>query len=76
MSMYNIDETLEQQDIEKLKNLVEQDIGFSGFELIEKVTVVEKGKETEEMYAGELNGVSFFHEVGGKNWHVRVSEFS
>lgn len=72
--MYIIDEALERQDADKLKILVEQDIGFSGFENTEVVTVVEKGKETEEMYEGETNGVSFFHEVGGKTWHVRIQE--
>ena len=71
---YELDCSLEQSDKDKLVKLIEQDLGFSGFDQIKNVIVVEKGKESIEMYDGESNGVSFFHEVGGKMWHVRVQE--
>lgn len=70
----DIDILLESPDKEKLQQLIEQDVCLSGFEAIESIIVVEKGKESLDMYANERNGVSFFHEVGSKCWHVRVRE--
>lgn len=59
----------------KLEKLIQEDIGFSGLEDVDRVFVVEKGFEDLEMYQGEKEGVSFFHTIDGTSLHIRVQKF-
>jgi hypothetical protein len=67
-------EDIPTSSVEHIRELIEQDILFSALDNITRVLVVEKGKETNDIYENEINdGVSFFHDVDGKAIHVRVS---
>lgn len=67
-------ENLSVDSVEKIRELIEQDILFSGIETITNIVVIEKGKETYELYEEEKQpGVSFFHIVDNVNIHVRIS---
>ena len=59
----------------KLEKLIQEDIGFSDLEEVDRVFVVEKGFEDLEMYRGEKEGVSFFHTIDGAIIHVRIQKF-
>jgi hypothetical protein len=60
--------------IEKIRELVEQDILFSQLDEITNIKVIEKGQETNSFYEGEqTDGISFFHKVGEIEIHVRLS---
>lgn len=58
----------------ELKNLIEEDVCLSCFDTIKRITVVEKGKEFNSLYEDEENGISFFHTIADKTWHVRIQQ--
>lgn len=67
-------ENVPTSSVEKIRELIEQDILFSNIENISRVLVVENEKETSTFYDNEVNsGISFFHIVDNIYFHVRVS---
>ena len=59
---------------EKLKRLIEEDVCLSCFEDVSRVVVVEKDKEFESLYEDEKEGISFFHQIEDRTWHVRIQK--
>ena len=71
-----------------LDKLIEQDKCISEVDFIDGVSIWEKGKEEvfradenfsyvrlkfrDEQIPEQFGGVSFFHKVGGIDWHIRI----
>lgn len=66
-----ISENLPASEIQKLTDVIEQDILFSELEEIKKITVVEKNNDKDFLYKN--SGVSFYHTLGGVDLHIRIS---